>query len=108
MSDQTMIERLARTLWETNALRLYDPRHPVFNCTWDELKAFRHGPDDRKSAEANVYFHAMIVQAQTTVTAMREPTMSQVFAAADRAKQVGTGDFVALWETMIDAALAEA
>lgn len=45
--------------------------------------------------------------ARAAIEAMRDPTSSMVFAAGDKTKQVGGGDFVALWTAMVDAALAD-
>lgn len=46
-------------------------------------------------------------EVRAVLGAIREPDGSQVFAAGDKAKQVGSGDHVAIWQSMIDAALAE-
>lgn len=44
--------------------------------------------------------------ARAVIEAIREPSDDQVFAAGDKAKEVGAGDHVAIWQAMIDQLLA--
>lgn len=39
------------------------------------------------------------------IAELREPTPEMIDAAATAADKVGSGDFVAIWQAMIDAAL---
>lgn len=52
-------------------------------------------------------WQSYLPQARAALQAIEEPDMAMVSAAADKAKQIGAGDFVGIYRAMIEAAAGE-
>lgn len=65
----------------------------------------RHeGHPENIQFEGRPMWESYLDQARAVLAAIAEPDMKMVSAAADKAKQIGAGDFVGIYRAMIDAA----
>lgn len=65
------------------------------------------GNPENATMNGNPLWMDYLPEARAVIEAIREPDSEQVFAAGDKAKEVGAGDHVAIWKAMIDRLLAE-
>jgi hypothetical protein len=100
MTEQTMIERIARTLWETNLLRQALAPDGIQNVGWNDLVLLA-----RSDVTAKAYFDRIRLQAREVISAMREPT--EAMWQAGMSACGGDGSFLDGYDAMIDAVLAE-
>lgn len=95
-SPATMIEQMARVLWETSFLRTAFGAPGIQDRTWRDLLVIA-----RSDAEAKAWLDRTRRQALDVLTAMREPTEAMIRAAGS-----GPADR-SCWQRIIDAALEE-
>lgn len=100
MTDQSMIERVAKAIYEYD-----DPWHKAW--PWPNLNPEAQGGEGAAGKYRDI--------ARATIEAMREPTMAMLHAAVDRtgagsdmswSNRSPQGLFETGWQAMIDAALA--
>lgn len=84
--EESMVERCARAMAES--------------VGWPEGLWEEAGDND---SSKKAYRH----YAKVAIAAMREVNMDMISAAANKAKTHGAGDFVAIWQAMLGAALGE-
>ena len=65
----------------------------------------RHaGNPENTQFEGKPMWQSYLPEAAAVLTAIREPDVEMISAAADKAKEIGVGDFVGIYRAMIDAA----
>ena len=65
----------------------------------------RHaGNAENTQFEGKPMWQSYLPEAVAVLTAIREPDMEMISAAADKAAEIGAGNFVAIYRAMIDAA----
>ena len=66
----------------------------------------RHaGNPENPKFEGRPMWESYLPDARAVLEAITEPDMEMISAAADKAKEIGAGDFVGIWRAMIGAAV---
>ena len=63
------------------------------------------GNPENTKFEGRPMWESYIPEARAVLEAIAEPDMEMIFAAADKAKEIGAGDFVGIYRAMIGATL---
>lgn len=77
---------------------------PTFERAARALCCFEGHPENIQF-EGRPMWESYLPQARAVLQAIEEPDMAMVSAAADKAKQIGAGDFVGIYRAMIGAAI---